>query len=182
MTIANFLGFIIMTNFKTSCGFSDIITATFGILLFFTIEVLNKDLKLNLDYSKSKVAFFFMIYLASTTIVIIADALATLYGFSWLLGINWIIIAIVINAIAVWIISKKLNINKNQIKSYLWKNPRMMILLVMISILLFGLPIFSQLSVQQNTMANGAAHFIGLYAGFFIPYFLYANKLTKKTL
>ena len=169
VSVLNYIGFIMNPLFKNTCGFSDIVTALIGVLIFFTIEVLNKDLNLRINYQNTKTTLFFTLYLAATTTVTLVDYIIITSGMSnQLTQYSWIITTIIINGLAINYIKDKIKIN--QIKKYLHKSSKPIILTVII-ILIIGLPQLSAISIQQGNIVNGLAHFIGLYTGFFIMYF-----------
>lgn len=175
VSIISYLGFIINPLFKNSCGFSDIVTALMGAMIFFTIEILNKELNLKINYKKIKVTLLFTLYFAATSITVLIDFIAIMSGLTNApTQYSWIIVTLILNGITLFYIKDKLKIS--QIKKYIKQKPTRAIALFMIFTLTFGLPALSQMTIQQGNMTNGLAHFIGLYAGFFIIYFIYSNK------
>lgn len=175
VSIISYLGFIINPLFKNSCGFSNIITALMGAMIFFTIEVLNKELHLKINYKKTKTTLLFTLYFAATSTTVLIDFIAIMSGLTTApTQYSWIIVTLILNGITLFYIKDKLKIS--QIKKYIKQKPTRTITLFMIFILTFGLPALSQMAIQQGNMTNGLAHFIGLYTGFFIIYFIYSNK------
>jgi membrane associated rhomboid family serine protease len=175
VSIISYIGFIMNPLFKNSCGFSNIITALIGVMIFFTIEVLNKELNLKINYQKTKTTILFTLYLAATSTTVLLDYIMIMTGLTNTpTQYSWIIIALILNVITIFYIKDKIKIS--QIKKYLKQKPTRIITLFMILTLTFGLPALSQIAMQQGNMTNGLAHFIGLYVGFFIIYFIQANK------
>lgn len=170
--LATSIAFLQYLSIKTGLGFSDIVAATLGLSIYYSIEYFNKGInkKINQHSPITQIGI-------ATLLLITVLSLFTQPIYITVLMLTIILIYTTI----------KYKLNPNKIINFIQKNPKKFMLIGITIFLLICFPTMTQFQQENGSITNGMAHFLGLYLGIFIPNILttiqttiqkYKNNLT----